>query len=124
MRTIDLAIIVCYLTALLAIGLHFARRQKTTEEYFVAGRSVPWWVMGLSLLATIITSVTFIAYPGAAYAGDWSLMVPKLMFVGVLMVVGTVIVPFFRHSVRMSAYEYFGQRFGPGVRLYSYRTNQ
>jgi SSS family solute:Na+ symporter len=119
MRKLDIAIIGFYLIALLAIGFHFSRRQKTTEKYFVAGRSVPWWAMGLSLLATIITSVTFIAYPGAAYAGDWSLLVPNLMFVGVLVLVGAVIVPFFRHSIAMSAYEYFGKRFDTGVRLYS-----
>jgi solute:Na+ symporter, SSS family len=119
MRKLDVAIIGFYLLTLLAIGFRFARGQKTTEKYFVAGRSVPWWAMGLSLLATIITSVTFIAYPGAAYAGDWSLLVPNLMFVGVLVLVGAVIVPFFRHSIAMSAYEYFGKRFGTGVRLYS-----
>ena len=43
--------------------------------------SIPGWAIGMSLLATIITSVTFIAYPGAAYAGDWSLLVPGIMFV-------------------------------------------
>ena len=75
--------------------------------------------MGLSLLATIITSVTFIAYPGAAYAEDWSLLVPGIMFVAVLALAGTVVVPFFRHVVHMSAYEYFGRRFGNGVRIYS-----
>src|SRR5579864_3234668 len=107
MRPLDLIIIAAYLAGLVAIGLRFARRQRTTEQYFVAGRSVPGWAMGLSLMATIITSITFIAYPGAAYAGNWSLMVPNLMFVGVLLLVGPVIVPFFRHSVAMSAYAYF-----------------
>src|SRR5579875_951638 len=119
MRPLDFIVIAAYLAGLVAIGLRFARRQRSTEQYFVAGRSVPGWAMGLSLLATIITSVTFIAYPGAAYAGDWSLLVPGLMFVGVLGVVGVVIVPFFRHVVNMSAYEYFGARFGRGVRMYS-----
>src|ERR1700761_7082789 len=119
MRAADVVVIGIYLLALLAIGIWFARRQTSTQEYFVAGRSVPGWAMGLSLLATIITSVTFIAYPGAAYAGDWSLLVPGIMFVGVLGVVGSVIVPFFRHVVNMSAYEYFGARFGRGVRMYS-----
>ncbi|HEV2578115.1 MAG TPA: sodium:solute symporter [Acidobacteriaceae bacterium] len=119
MRPLDLIIIAAYLAALVAIGLRFARRQRSTERYFVAGRSVPGWAMGLSLLATIITSVTFIAYPGAAYAGDWSLLVPGILFVGVLGLIGSVIVPFFRRVVCMSAYEYFGRRFGRGVRLYS-----
>jgi len=119
MRALDILVITAYLAALVIIGLRFARRQRTTEDYFVAGRSVPGWAMGLSLLATIITSVTFIAYPGAAYAGDWSLLVPGILFVGVLGLIGSVIVPFFRHVVCMSAYEYFGRRFGAGIRLYS-----
>lgn len=119
MRVLDVVVIAVYIGCLTGIGLRFARRQRTTEEYFVAGRSVPGWAMGLSLLATIITSVTFIAYPGAAYAGNWSLLVPGILFVGVLWLIGSVIVPFFRHVVRMSAYEYFGRRFGSGIRLYS-----
>src|ERR1700749_1492567 len=119
MRSLDLIVIAAYLAGLVAIGLRFARRQRTTEQSFVAGRSVPGWAMGLSLLATIITSVTFIAYPGSAYAGDWSLLVPGILFIGVLGLIGSVIVPFFRRVVCMSAYEYFGRRFGRGVRLYS-----
>jgi solute:Na+ symporter, SSS family len=119
MRALDVSVLGVYLAVLVGIGLRASRGQKTTDEYFVANRSIPGWAMGLSLLATIITSVTFIAYPGSGYAGDWSLLVPGLLFVGVLMLAGTVIVPFFRHVVRMSAYEYFGKRFGRGVRMYS-----
>ena len=119
MRTLDVVVIAAYIAGLAGIGVRFARRQHTTDNYFIAGRSIPGWAMGLSLLATIITSVTFIAYPGSAYAGDWSLLVPGILFVGVLALIGAVIVPFFRHVVHMSAYEYFGRRFGTGVRLYS-----
>jgi solute:Na+ symporter, SSS family len=119
MRLLDSIIVAAYVVCVMAIGVRFARRQKTTDNYFVAGRSMPGWATGLSLLSTIITSVTFIAYPGSAYAGDWSLLVPGLLFVGVLLLVGSVIVPFFRHVVSMSAYEYFGRRFGRGIRLYS-----
>lgn len=119
MHTADLLIIAGYLLALVAIGVAVAGRQKSTDTYFVAGRSVPGWAAGLSLLATIITSVTFIAYPGAAYAGNWSLLVPGILFVAVIASIGPVVVPFFRHAVSMSAYEYFGKRFGPWARMYS-----
>jgi len=119
MRIPDIVVLGLYLVALVLIGLRFARRQTSTSEYFVAGRSIPGWAMGLSLLATIITSVSFVAYPGAAYAGNWSLLVPGIMFIGVLALSGKVVVPFFRHVVHMSAYEYFGLRFGRGVRIYS-----
>ena len=107
------------MAGLVSIGVYFSRRQKTTEDYFIARGTIPGWAMGLSLLATIITSVTFIAYPGSAYSGDWSLLVPGIMFVAVLAILGAVVVSFYRHVVHMSAYEYFGRRFGKGVRVYS-----
>ena len=119
LRWLDIAIILLYLGGVAAIGFWFARRQTTTEAYFVARRSIPHWAMGLSIFATIISSITFIAYPGAAYKGDWNLLVPGFMAVGVLLVAGTTLVSFFRHAVGMSAYEYFEHRFGYGARAYS-----
>ena len=119
MHVLDIAIIATYLLTLIAIGLRVSRGQTTTDTYFVADRSVPGWAAGLSLLATIITSVTFIAYPGAAYAGDWTLLVPGILFVAVIAAIGPVVVPFFRHVVTMSVYEYFGNRFGQSVRMYA-----
>jgi SSS family solute:Na+ symporter len=119
MHWADILVIAAYLLTLVAIGVRGARGQKTTASYFVASRSIPGWAAGLSLLATIITSLTFIAYPGSAFAGDWNLLVPGLIFVAVILSIGPIIVPFFRHAVSMSVYEYFGKRFGPGVRMYS-----
>jgi solute:Na+ symporter, SSS family len=119
MHPADILVIAVYLATLVGIGIRSAGRQKTTDSYFVAGRSIPGWAAGLSLLATIITSLTFIAFPGSAYAGDWNLLVPGIIFVIVIVSIGPIIVPFFRHAVSMSVYEYFGMRFGPGVRMYS-----
>lgn len=119
MQYLNPIIIAVYMAILIGMGFYFSRRQRTTDAYFVANRAVPGWAMGISLLATIITSVTFIAYPGASYAGNWSLMVPGIMMLFVPVVAGLVIVPFFRHVVHMSAFEYFGKRFDNFVRLYS-----
>jgi SSS family solute:Na+ symporter len=119
MHLLDLIVIVLYMAALAAVGVRVSRRQNSTNEYFLAQKSIPGWAIGMSLLATIITSVTFIAYPGAAYAGDWSLLVPGIMFVLVIAGIGVVVVPFFRHVVAMSVYEYFGKRFGVFVRMYA-----
>lgn len=118
-RWLDFVVIVVYMAALVSLGIRFSRRQTSTEQYFVAKRSIPAWAMGLSLLATLISSVTFIAYPGSAYASDWSNLVPGFMVVIVLALVGLVIIPFFRHAVGVSVYEYFGKRFGYGARVYS-----
>jgi len=119
LRWLDLVVIAIYFAVVAFIGFWFARRQTTTEVYFVARRSIPAWAMGLSMFATIISSITFIAYPGSAFAGNWSELVPGFMVLGVLILVGTIIIPFFRHAVGMSAYEYFEKRFGYGARVYS-----
>jgi SSS family solute:Na+ symporter len=119
LRWLDAFTTFLYLAAVIVIGLRFARRQTSTEAYFVARRSVPAWAMGISLFATLISSVTFVAYPGSAYAGDWSLLVPGVMVVLVLLLVGSVIIPFYRRVVGMSAYEYFGRRFGGLARAYA-----
>jgi SSS family solute:Na+ symporter len=118
-RWLDLVVVAAYMAALAALGIRFSRRQTSTDRYFVAKRSIPGWAMGMSLLATLISSVTFIAYPGSAYAGDWANLVPGLMVPFALAVAGFVVVPFYRHAVNMSAYEYFGKRFGYGARVYS-----
>ncbi len=119
LRWLDLAVIVVYMAAMLLIGLRFARRQTSTEAYFVAKRSIPSWALGISIYAALITSITFIAYPGSAYAGNWNELVPGFMALGVLLLAGAVLIPFYRHVVGMSAYEYFEKRFGYRVRAYS-----
>src|SRR5436190_19002319 len=119
LRWLDLVVIALYFAGVAWIGFRFARRQNSTEAYFVARRSVPHWAMGLSIFATIISSITFIAYPGAAYKDNWNQLVPGFMAIGVLLVLGTMLISFFRRTVGMSAYEYFEKRFGYGARAYS-----
>jgi solute:Na+ symporter, SSS family len=119
LRWIDGAVVCGYLLGLTLLGLRFSRRQTSTEQYFVAKRSIPSWAMGLSLLATLITSVTFIAYPGSAYNKNWSLLVPGLMVLPIMALLGAIVIPFYRQEVGMSAYEYFGKRFGQPTRMYS-----
>jgi SSS family solute:Na+ symporter len=119
LRWLDAVAVLVYMAATVCVGIRFARRQNSTETYFVARRSVPHWAMGISMFATLISSITFIAYPGSSYAGNWCELVPGFMVLGVLVLAGAVIIPFFRHAVGMSAYEYFGHRFGYGARAYS-----
>ena len=94
MSGIDFAIVAAYLIALSALGLRFCRRQTSTDSYFIAKRTLPPWAMGMSMLATMVSSVTFVAYPGASYAKDWSLLVPGFLLIAVLPIVGRFIIPF------------------------------
>ena len=118
-RWLDLVVIVLYMGVVAYIGWRCSRKQTSTENYFVAKRSVPHWAMAFSFFATLISSITFIGYPGASYEGNWNKLVPGFMVIGVLALIGMVVIPFFRHVVGMSAYEYFGKRFGYGARAYS-----
>ncbi len=118
-RWLDLIVIVLYLGMVTWIGTRVWRRQTSTEAYFVAKRSIPHWAMAFSFFATLISSITFVAYPGSAFAGDWRELVPGFMVLVVLLLVGTVVIPFYRRVVGMSAYEYFGKRFGYGARVYA-----
>src|SRR5215831_16990286 len=115
----DLAVIGAYVLGLTVVGLRFSRRQTTTERYFTAKQSVPAWAVGLSFLTAMTTSVTFIAFPGAAYAKDWSLLIPGMLLAVVMALVGYIVIPFYRRTVGMSAFEYFGKRFGRPTRIYA-----
>ena len=116
---VDLIVVVAYWAFMAGLGIRFSRRQTSTEAYFVGKRSVPGWAMGMSMLATMISSVTFVAYPGSSYAGNWSLLVPGFLIVPTLPLVAKVVIPFYREAVGVTAYEYFQKRFGLPARLYA-----
>jgi len=116
---IDMLIVILSLIAAVGVGVYFSRKQNSTESYYAANGNVPAWAVGMSMFATIISSVTFLAYPGAAYAGNWILLVQGLMVPIVLIGMIWFIVPLFRRVIRLSTYEYFERRFGAFARLYS-----
>lgn len=119
MHWIDYSIVLLSILAAIGVGMWFARRQKDTSQYFAGGGKIPAWAVGISIFATLISSVTFLAYPGAAYGGNWILLVQGLMVPIVLVALIGIIVPLFRKVIRLSTYEYFERRFGLFARLYS-----
>ena len=117
-RPLDLVVIVLYLLGMAAVGVWFSRKNTSTEEYFVGGRSFPGWAIGLSMLGTSISSVTFLAFPAAAFVLDWRQFVANLMLPAVAVFAICVFLPFFRRGQLTSAFEYLGERFGAPARLY------
>jgi len=63
----------------LLVTLKFTKKQESTGEYFKSSGSLPAWAIGVSILATLISSITFWAYPGKGYASNWLLLVQGLM---------------------------------------------
>ncbi|MEO7309951.1 MAG: sodium:solute symporter [Chitinophagaceae bacterium] len=116
---IDYLIIVIVLAITLFLGFRFANKQNSTQTFFLAKGNFPAWALGLSLLSTLISSVTFLGYPAQGFTSNWILLVQGLMVPIVLM--GTIwfIVPLYRKVIGLSTYEYFEKRFGSFARYYS-----
>lgn len=103
----------------LYLGYFFANKQKSTASFFLAKGKMPSWAIGLSILATLISSITFLAYPGEGFTTNWILLVQGLMVPIVLLCIIWFVVPLFRHAIGLSTYEYFEKRFGLFPRYYS-----
>jgi SSS family solute:Na+ symporter len=88
------------------------------EEYFLGGRRIQGWVIGLSLVGTSISSITFLAYPGDAFKTAWLRFLPNLMLPVAVIIAARYFMPFFRRGSTATAYEYLEDRFGPPIRLY------
>jgi len=108
-----------YLAVMVGMGFWFARRQKGTDDYFRAGRRVPWWAVALSIYATMLSSITFMAIPAKAFASDWTFALANLAPLLLVPVVIRYYLPFFRRLDVTSAYEYLEHRFNLAVRLYA-----
>ena len=98
--TADLIVLVVYLTAVVGLGLWFAGRSRDTEEFMAAGRSLPGWAIGLSMFGSYISSISFLANPGKAYAGNWNAFVFSLATPIAAAVAVRWFVPFYRAQRR------------------------
>ncbi|WKN30385.1 sodium:solute symporter [Porifericola rhodea] len=117
-RSLDLLTLGVYLATMAGLGVYFSRKNDSTEDYFVGNRSFKGWVIGLSMLSTSISSITFLAFPAAAYTLDWRQLISNLMLPLAAVLAIVVFIPFFRRGKLTSAFEYLGDRFGPVARLY------
>lgn len=118
LRTIDYVVIALYLLAILLVGVFSARKSRTTDEFMAAGRSLPGWVVGLSIFGTFLSSITFLGVPGKAFQSDWNPWVFSLSLPIAGLIAVKVFVPFYRRSSGCSAYEHLELRFGSWARSY------
>jgi SSS family solute:Na+ symporter len=119
---LNLSVVIIYLLGTIVIGLHFSRKNTNTEEYFVGGRSMPGWVVGLSMVGTSLSSITFLAFPAAAYSLDWRQLMINLMLPIGIVAAYFLFIPFFRRAQITSTFEYLEMRFHPAARFYASMT--
>ncbi|REK19608.1 MAG: sodium:solute symporter [Planctomycetota bacterium] len=115
---LNYAALIGYLVGMVAIGGAFASRNKNTDDYFTAGGRIPWWAAGLSIYATMLSSLTFMSIPAKAYASDWTFFWANVPILLLAPLVIRCYLPFFRQLDVASAYEYLEKRFNLAARLY------
>ena len=119
MNRIDLAVIVVYLLGMAGMGFYFMRRNRDADAYFKAGGKLPWWVVSLSIYATMFSSITFMSVPAMAFAGDMTYFVISFGIPVMALVTARWYLPFFRRLNLTSAYEYLEVRFNLPCRLFA-----
>jgi SSS family transporter len=119
MQTLDLIIIVGYLVGITAFGILYAGKQETTEDYFVGDRSVPWWAIAMSIVATETSTITFISVPGIAFAKGGNFQFLQLVFGYILgrVVISLLFIPMYFKGELQTVYQLLGERFGGKVKI-------
>lgn len=114
----DYLVMAAYMMGLVAIGKYFASRERSTEDFFLGGRRVPWWAAGLSIYATGTSAISFMAIPAKTYATDWLYFIGMSIFPFFTVTIAAfVFIPLLRRLEITTVMEYFEMRFGRPVRL-------
>ena len=118
---LDLFVLIAYFALTMGVGAYFffAGRSRDTEGYTAAGRSMSGIVVGLSIMATYLSSISFLALPGSAYMGNWNAFVFSLSLPIATWIAIKYFLPFYRSRHEVSAYHHLEVRFGPWARLYT-----
>ncbi|KEI42988.1 sodium:solute symporter [Saccharopolyspora rectivirgula] len=115
MRSLDLVVIGLYLVAMPALGMLLSGRQRTSKDYFVGSRQLPWWAVCFSVVATETSTLTVISVPTVAYLGTFTYLQLAIGYLIGRLVVAFVLLPKYYAGNLVSAYEFLGQRFGSGL---------
>lgn len=116
---LDWGVLTVYFFATLSIGFYFYRKSRTTEGFTAAGRALPGWACGLSIFATYLSSISFLALPGKAFAGTWNPWVFSLSLPVATWLAVRYFLPYYRKTGDISAYAHLERRFGPWARMYA-----
>jgi SSS family transporter len=112
----DWAVILFYLLGIIALGVWFGKDQRNTRDYFLGGRNVPWWGVGLSIVAAETSALTIIGVPGMAYGSNIAFLQMIIGYVIARVILAIVVVPHYFKGELYSPYELFAHAFGPSAR--------
>ena len=119
MNAIDLIIFFVFTGGIVLFGASFYSRKATADDFTSAGRSLPGWVVGMSIFSTYVSSISYLGYPGKAYDSNWNAFVFSLSIPVASWVAARWFVPFYRKQTSVSAYSFLEERFGLWARWYA-----
>ncbi|MGB0578814.1 MAG: sodium:solute symporter family transporter [Limisphaerales bacterium] len=112
----DWFVVVIYLVGIIGLGVWLGRGQKSTRDYFLGGRDIPWWGVGFSIVATETSALTFIGVPAMAFGGDFGFIQVIIGYVIARMILAIVMVPHYFKGDVYSPYQLFQEAFGNGAK--------
>jgi len=116
MRYLDWTIILVYLAGITWFGARFRRRQKSLKDYFLGGRTAPWWAIALSIVSAETSTLTIIGTPGLAFGGDFGFLQVVFGYLLARIVIAVLFLPHYFRGEMYTAYELIEVRFGPRLR--------
>jgi SSS family solute:Na+ symporter len=118
-KVLDLIVFFVYMIGVTAFGSSFYRKNKSSAAFTLGNSAIPGWVVTMSIFATFVSSISFLALPGNAYQGNWNAFVFSLSIPVASILAVKVFVPLYRKANSPSAYTYLETRFGPWARIYA-----
>lgn len=119
MHLIDIIVFFLFTGGIVLFGCSFFNSRISSEEFTSAGRTLPGWIVGMSIFATYVSSISYLGNPGKAYSGDWNSFVFSLSIPIASYFAAKYFVPFYRKQGSVSAYTFLEERFGMWARLYA-----
>lgn len=118
MNTIDIIVFVIYIAGIALFGGSFFKKNRTSSSYTLGNNDVPGWVVTMSIFATFVSSISYLALPGNAFQSNWNAFAFSLSLPIASLIAVKFFVPLYRKINSPSAYTYMEQRFGPWARIY------
>jgi len=115
-RALDLAIVVLYLAGITWFGSRFRRSQASLRDYFLAGRTAPWWAICFSIVSTETSTLTIIGTPALAFAGDFGFLQVVFGYLLGRIVISWLLLPHYFRGEMFTAYQLMESRFGASMR--------
>ena len=116
MRYLDLAVILAYLAGVTWFGARFHTRQKSLREYFLGGRTAPWWAISLAIVSAETSTLTIVGTPGLAFNGNLGFLQVVLGYLLARIVISVLFLPHYFRGEMFTAYELMRRRFGERIR--------